>query len=485
MALKTIPTRLADLMASTVTEEDLLVGPVLLINGGLPLANAFSRRLEAFGGAKKLGLYQQIYCIEGGIEQAEELEKRGFNVIGHNFLMLSHEQLYSAIIINPPLNDAGDYVERAWKTLIHGKVIALVETIRFENPVLSSEVWLKEVVRGHGDRTDLTKSYFPQLDEEAPAISMLTLNKSSSQFYLDFMKLGLGEDNEPGGNDYSSAETAIAPVDVIKDLCRKYKGTEHLVDELISVVLRLAIRLQGMRIEFGQFYNPLAMLWHTAPDSTDMNARGASSRQALLKEVKKASWDEVFCKSKLYQLADAKTEAEFRKFQEQNSSLAFSAKNIYSIILEMMGKIDYLKERCIMSVFGTLTANAADRKGAKGYRTNSSWKVNKKAILTLWYCDNFCIDWATGRSLDDIDRAMCHVSGKSIESILTIQKALKGKRSALGGEIYNTRIESEFFILKVYKKGTLHLEFKDDKIWEQFNVAVSRIVPSLPDDYTS
>ena len=34
--------------------------------------------------------------------------------------------------------------------------------------------------------------------------------------------------------------------------------------------------------------------------------------------------------------------------------------------------------------------------------------------------------------------------------------------------------ESAFFRLKAFKKGTVHLEFKDEDLWNRFNIAVNQ-----------
>ena len=52
-------------------------------------------------------------------------------------------------------------------------------------------------------------------------------------------------------------------------------------------------------------------------------------------------------------------------------------------------------------------------------------------------------------------------SGKRFEDIITIEQAINpNERQA----------ESTFFRMRYFKKGTLHLEFKDDALWERFNL---------------
>ena len=37
----------------------------------------------------------------------------------------------------------------------------------------------------------------------------------------------------------------------------------------------------------------------------------------------------------------------------------------------------------------------------------------------------------------------------------------------------NSKHESEFFIIRCFKKGTLHIIFKDEDLWHRFNIAAT------------
>ena len=41
--------------------------------------------------------------------------------------------------------------------------------------------------------------------------------------------------------------------------------------------------------------------------------------------------------------------------------------------------------------------------------------------------------------------------------------------------VYGEKFEWAYFTVRAYKKGTMHFEFTDEKIWQQFNQAVAKI----------
>ncbi|WP_407537968.1 DUF4942 domain-containing protein [Cetobacterium somerae] len=58
---------------------------------------------------------------------------------------------------------------------------------------------------------------------------------------------------------------------------------------------------------------------------------------------------------------------------------------------------------------------------------------------------------------------MCNLIGKDIGRVLTIES--KVDMGVNFGEWNN----SEFFKFKIFKKGTIHFEFIDKNIWNEFN----------------
>ena len=66
------------------------------------------------------------------------------------------------------------------------------------------------------------------------------------------------------------------------------------------------------------------------------------------------------------------------------------------------------------------------------------------------------------QNLNDIDRAMAFLEGKKLESVpCTAVRALEGHLKACGDDFSGVLFESTYFEMRCYKKGTLHMYFKD------------------------
>lgn len=116
-----------------------------------------------------------------------------------------------------------------------------------------------------------------------------------------------------------------------------------------------------------------------------------------------------------------------------------------------------------------------------GWRTNKAFKCNKKVIIPLYAFDYIGerIDLYKVRDeLADIEKAMCYLDCGRTEASEMAELLMAAREQDI------TRgIDTKFFIVDVYKKGTCHLTFKDADLLKKFNLYCGRKLHWLPDDY--
>ena len=154
-------------------------------------------------------------------------------------------------------------------------------------------------------------------------------------------------------------------------------------------------------------------------------------------------------------------------------------------------------DKCILSVFDHMCSYDAKNKiHVEGWKTNDAHRVNNKVILPHFieydvknssrWAQKFHVNYSYRNGiLNDIDKVMCYISGKKLEDISTIEDSLSLAFERIGavkqGDSFDNDAESEFFTMRFFKKGTLHLEFKDRYTWQEFNMRVARQRNWLPD----
>jgi len=97
----------------------------------------------------------------------------------------------------------------------------------------------------------------------------------------------------------------------------------------------------------------------------------------------------------------------------------------------------------------------------------------------------FDLHYGNGEQLDDIDRALCLITGKPFDSILRIKETLQNKFKEIGrirpNQDFSNVAFSEFFEMRFWKKGTLHFIFRDKFVWQEFNLRAAKGKNWLPE----
>jgi hypothetical protein len=118
-----------------------------------------------------------------------------------------------------------------------------------------------------------------------------------------------------------------------------------------------------------------------------------------------------------------------------------------------------------------------------GWKTNKAWKINNKVIIRL----NGFDDWSgkfrpryeVERKLEDIEKVFNYLdSGKTMGDD-TIQNILRNAESTN----QSRKIDTKYFYITFFKKGTCHLEFKDLELLDKFNIFGSQRKGWLPPTY--
>ena len=111
----------------------------------------------------------------------------------------------------------------------------------------------------------------------------------------------------------------------------------------------------------------------------------------------------------------------------------------------------------------------------EGWKTNKSWKLNKRIIMpsVVTYdnrgaCGNFSFFEYRSEFLDDLDKVVSYLSG---QPLILEQQVKSCLRKFCYSQNHPNPFETQFFIVKVFKKGTIHIDFKPEylEVLKQIN----------------
>ena len=424
------------------------------------LVDALKVRLcDRWSGAK-------IDCIENDAELRAILEGKGHRVIDSDFLAYSGSKQYDAIIMNPPFSAGVKHVLKAWDMLYDGDVVALLNAETLLNTCTKERVLLFNIVEEFGEVEYIKDAFLDAERKTGVEIALIHLKKRSDVVadYFDGMTRATREyvEEEHEGNQVALSGRQI---------------------ESSVIAFNKAIECQKESILKGSeaFYYA-KMISPAAREKT--NSSHTESVKEMLNEyidsLRESAWTDIINLTEFREHMTAKVKEGFESKIETVKKLEFTEENIKLFLQNLINSRGEIINNCVLEVFDNLTKYHEDNRAhIEGWKSNDYFFINKRVVLPFvveldWNGHGVKLRWGRRKDeLADMDKALAFIAGKKKPEISIID-ALNGD-SLLG-----RKIDSTFFDIRVYKKGTAHFYFKDLNLLEKLNLFVGQQRGWLP-----
>jgi len=427
----------------------------------------------------------KVYCIEQHPDLQAILREQGYPVVASDFMTWDGELHFDTVLMNPPFADGDKHLLRAWDLLPSGEIVCLLNAETINNPFSATRKLLLNIIAEHGKVTMLG-SVFKTAERTTRAnIAMVYLKKDATGDKDPFGSMDFNKSKDTFKDDeFLNAPPAVRR-GFIKEAVESYQLTRDAFKDWLKATRRLK---QACMFTDGKALAEKALM---------QPSRWVSSEKEDYNEVyndfiallKQSAWKHVLDRPAIVNILPSSMAAKFSAFLEGQSAMAYDEENISQVLTMLLDNRENMMSDAIIEVFNLLTAyDAKNKVFPKGWKTNSPYKVNMKVIVpTFIKFDNrifhaFETRYEAHGKMDDIDRALCFLSGKRMEDILTIRDAFylrfhpnsRDKKKELYDAInrpdnFENEVESEFFKIKYFKVGTTHLVFKDEWVWAKLN----------------
>jgi hypothetical protein len=270
---------------------------------------------------------------------------------------------------------------------------------------------------------------------------------------------------------------SVATLDVVSNMVLQYAGLKEAYTEYLKAADRLNFYAQGL----FKVDDVLKVV-----EGQNNNERYNS----FCDESKMKVWREVIKKVGIERYMTNAVQQNFNRFTQTQGALDFTIENIQALVSMLIQNSGNILEKAVIDLFDLFTSYYHEnRLHVEGWKTNDKWKVNQKVILPNFLSSSFSEHYSSNYSrwseYSDIDRVMCYLTGKRYEDFnepikeypYNAKRQDKSyKMTSLQHAVGCTRWgdsslqESEFFNFRCYKKGTLHITFKDKFLWQDFNM---------------
>jgi hypothetical protein len=453
------------------------------------IANVVANEIRSTCGYHKQKSWTpDVDCIEIDPNLRSVLNGLGLRVVHDDFLTFRSWKRYDLIAMNPPFAEGDKHLLKALEMQRDGGMIRCIlnaETLR--NPYTRTRQDLARRLEETGADIEFLRAGFvdgerptdvevaivrvdiPQ--REKPSIILDDLRKAAE--VKDDIDVTIGEmvDSDPIRALISSYEFEVqAGLALIHEFQR--------VDRL----MRKPIGPNEER-GWGCLNLTLGRLSHNATTATP---------NELISETRRKYWTALFAHPKFTGVLTSELRKDYLARVDMLVDYDFSAFNIWTIRAQFMDKVIGGIDKAILDLFERLSHENAWDKDSKnihyynGWKTNKSWKINEKVIRPNYVVrkDQY-MEEVRFRSygneadeLSDIEKVFRYLDGKPIadgSAIKTIADAVEH------GQLRS--IETTYFTVTFYLKGTCHIKFTKPDLLKKFNIYGARNRKWLPPSY--
>lgn len=421
-----------------------------------------------------------ISVIESNLELTHILNGKGYSVIDLDFLTYSGQDMFDLIVMNPPFSNGVDHLLKAWEILRNGSIICLLNAETIRNPYTQKRQLLSYIIEQHGEIEFVQDAFMDAERTTGVEVAIVRLTKvhtSNSGWDFDFSD----SDFDSQVNEADFSPNALASNDMIEALVQRYESAKATL-----------IEMNTLRQKYAYFTNGIVDVYYdqTPPDAEELEKRKRATLgnlrdnlQEKLDKLKEDFWKYVFNKTRVGIVTTSDFIKEFKEQQKQTSRLAFTYKNVMMVLETFYFNREEIMIKCVVDTFEEATKYHKDNMvHTEGWKTNKRFRLNSKVIVPNGV--SFDSRWGTftlyhGKSYNfynDLDKSLCYLSGQQFDNdeFVSISDAIFEAIRLNNRNTHKQPIESTLFEIKLHKKGTVHLWFKDQALCDLFNQTVAR-----------
>lgn len=427
---------------------------------------------------------RSMFAIELDADLRFTLQGKGYRVIGTDFLEYDEPCKFDLILMNPPFSNGAYHVVKAWDVLEDGgNLVALLNSQSLKNPRSQTKEYLVHLLATmtgkifNADR-DSVDELLSELadkgviewlgscfaDSERPTdvdVVLLRLHKPEKPVSELFEGMNLDLDNDVFANGFSP--NTLAHRDAIANLVSRYNAARKILIDRHETQFKLDFYLQDIS----------RPVYESSESKKSESLENTVPFNEQLLILKSRFWNTIFEKTELGRRTTSDFQNRFSKFALQQSYIAFTEDNIKDVLMMFVENMNQLMKESLVKVFDEATSHHEDNKVSEGWKTNKSWKLNKRIIVpsgVRFEWNDFHTNYYKDKFYTDMDKILCWLLGIKFEDIMPTYQAISQfiqqfKKTGT----YQQKFNSSFFSIRIFKKGTVHLDFIDLKLLEDFN----------------
>jgi predicted RNA methylase len=419
-----------------------------------------------------------VLACEKNKDLAVIAAKKAEEFIGDDFFNVESSAVSHVkfIVMNPPFSNADKHILHAYDIAPAGcQIIALCNTNTLTVVDRNRyRMQLRDTIKHNGSSEDLNNVFSDAERKTEVNTSIVRLKKHGAcdNEFDDFL---FSQEEEESFN-----QSGVAKHDWVREIVGRYIQGVKMFDETIGAAEKINEVISPLGGSFNLNFRAV---------NEQENRFSQLTRDSYKKDLQKSAWRMIFKKLNMDKYLTSGLIDKINKFTEEQTATPFTMKNIYSVIQFIVNTHSGRMDAVLCEVFDWLTErHSENRSHVEGWKTNSMYFVGSKFIapnsyIKVGYSGQPEVDWRfSEHRIDDLTKALCTLTGQNYDECIKIDELFRGVEvDTVGGrrqyeyKEFGKWYDFNFFEIKVFKKGTMHAKFKDEKVREMFNLKVAKI----------
>ena len=418
------------------------------------------------------------------------LHKLSAPVVHDDFLTFQSRKRYDLIVMNPPFADGDAHLlkaielQRRWG----GQIRCLLNADTLLNPCTNRRKVLESQLAELGAEMEYIEGGFAK-GERATDVTVALIKIAIPQVNEDsdiFQRL-----SEAAHLDEELAQdvTDMAVMDFMEQIVSRFNVEVDAGLELIREYRNMLPYLLDSFDKEDKF--GFTTLTLCAGDPSKSGGRGSvPSVNKFLELVRKKYWSALFSNKEFVGKLTSNLREKYRGMVAEMVKYDFTLFNIQKIAAQMNAEMGRGIQDTIVELFDKMTEKHTwypemekNIHYYNGWKTNKAHKLGMKVILPIygvfssWSRKAFEL-YEAEKTISDIEKVFDYLDGN-----MTAHVNLHGVLQTACNEGQTRNIPCKFFDVTLYKKGTMHIKFRNPELVDRFNIYCCKHKGWLPPSY--
>ncbi len=416
------------------------------------------------------------------------LRGKEFRVVHNDYLTYNSFKKYDLIILNPPFSTGDKHLLKAldMQEGRGGQIVCLLNAETIRNPYNNVRKDLVNRLEKYNADIEYIPNAFIDAEHKTQVeIALIKINIPKPDDNSSIILSELRKEEQHREQATYNSEGNIVDADFIKGIIERYNFEVRAGLKLIAEYQALKpIMLDSFKSDYKN--SILELKLHYEDED-----RNSTLENSYIKQIRMKYWEALFTSKEFMGLFTSNLREKYYNRVKELKDYDFSLYNIYTIKIQLNKEMIQGVEDTILNLFEELSNKhhwynemSNNIHYYNGWKTNKSYKINKKVIIPLSGYYDLEYSWGGFKptkafdKLSDIEKVFNYLDGGITEEVdlRTVLEIAKNYKTT-------KKIQTKYFLLTFYKKGTCHIEFTNEELLHKFNLYGSQRMNWLPPSY--